>query len=145
MITPEINSLLKNLDNFRGVYARDEIPQNTDRCKQSIVFNYDAHNQVGSHWVCVYVDDNGVGNYFDSYGLPPLAPEFLQFLSENTCSWNWNKIPLQCDECTTCGQYCCAYLILRNSGYSEEQFLRIFTTSTYTNDYIIKSIFDSLV
>lgn len=144
MITPELQAILQKLPKFRGVFARDQIPKDGTSVPHSLVMNYDAHDQQGSHWVCIYVDENGFGDYFDSYGLPPLAEEFVDYLNSNTNQWNWNKITLQCEDCVTCGEYCCAYLILRNSGYNNQDFINLFTHSGYTNDYIIKNIFDIL-
>lgn len=40
--------------------------------KLGIVFNLDAHDQPGSHWVSMFVDMNNGGiYYFDSYAKPP--------------------------------------------------------------------------
>ena len=144
MITPEIHKILARLPEFRGVFARDQIPQEGATVPHSMVMNYDAHGQQGSHWVCIYVDENGFGNYFDSYGLPPLAREFLDYLNTKTTKWTWNKNTLQCQDCVTCGEYCCAYLISRYSGFSNQDFTNLFTNNGYSNDHIIKTIFKIL-
>lgn len=144
MITPEIHAILDKLPNFRGVFARDLIPIDGTSLPHSMVMNYDAHGRQGTHWVCIYVDENGLGNYFDSYGLPPLAKEFVDYLEKNTNQWIWNKNTLQCQDCVTCGEYCCAFLILRNSGFNNQDFINLFTNSGYSNDYIIKNIFQIL-
>jgi hypothetical protein len=40
--------------------------------KLAIVFNFDPHDQSGSHWVSMFVDlNNGGIYYFDSYGKEP--------------------------------------------------------------------------
>ena len=144
MITPEIDNILVKLKNFRGTFPRDMLPQTPGPSPHSIVMNYDGHAQEGTHWVCIYVDDEGSAQYFDSYGLPPLVKEFVDYLEKNSNKWLWNKITLQCEDCVTCGEYCCAYLILRNAGYSNQEFVNLFTNSTKTNDYIIKEIFNAI-
>jgi hypothetical protein len=144
MITPEIDEILLKIKNFRGVFARDLLPETKGSHPHSIVMNYDNHAQSGTHWVCIYVDDRGFAHYFDSYGLPPLVKEFVDYLENNSSRWLWNKITLQCKDCVTCGEYCCAYLILRNAGYSHQDFLNLFTNSTETNDHIIKEIFNAV-
>ena len=57
---------------FRGVYAIDEIKSiKTVSYPSSFVINLDPSYKPGSHWVAVYFDKNGVGEYFDSFaGLP---------------------------------------------------------------------------
>ena len=37
------------------------------------VINSETHDQPGEHWVAVYFDQHGRGEYFDSYGLPSLG------------------------------------------------------------------------
>ena len=53
---------------FRGVYAIDEIKSiKTVSYPSSFVINLDPSYKPGSHWVAVYFDKNGVGEYFDSF------------------------------------------------------------------------------
>ena len=65
---------------FRGVYAIDEIKLiKTVSYPSSFVINLDPSYKPGSHWVAVYFDKNGVGEYFDSFaGYPP--HEIVHFL-----------------------------------------------------------------
>ena len=65
---------------FRGVYAIDEIKSiKTVSYPSSFVINLDPSYKPGSHWVAVYFDKNGVGEYFDSFaGYPP--HEIVHFL-----------------------------------------------------------------
>ena len=35
-----------------------------------IVFNLDPSYKPGSHWVAVYIDRNGLPEYFDFFGRP---------------------------------------------------------------------------
>ena len=49
--------------------------------KLGAVFNLDAHNEPGSHWVALYSDFNlGEVYYFDSYGIHP--PDEIRILME---------------------------------------------------------------
>ena len=48
--------------------------------KIGVVFNFDAHNQSGSHWVSVFISiKKGFIAYFDSYGNFP-KPEIVTFI-----------------------------------------------------------------
>ena len=145
MLSTEIYEKLKNIKNFIGVYACDEMPKFIQVFPQCLVANTDNHNQIGSHWIAIFIDDKGGGEYFDSYGLPPMKHEFIQYLENNTkTGFTYNKVSLQCFSCVTCGEYCCAYIIIRSAGYSHRDFLKLFNNNPNTNDYIIKSIFGAL-
>ena len=74
-----INSLMKicTLDykNFIGVLSCDVFLNMTKNGKinlspgQGIILNLSSSNHPGSHWVAVFVNTNGVGEFFDSFGL----------------------------------------------------------------------------
>ena len=57
---------------FRGVYAIDEIELiKTVSYPSSFVINLNPSYKPGSHWVAVYLEKNGVGEYFDSFARYP--------------------------------------------------------------------------
>ena len=57
---------------FKGVYAIDEMKLiKTVSYPSSFVINLDPSCKPGSHWVAVYFDRNGVGEYFDSFARYP--------------------------------------------------------------------------
>ena len=53
---------------FGGVYARDQLPKSI-KYPTAMVWNTDPANQPGEHWVATYFNEDGMGEYFDSYGL----------------------------------------------------------------------------
>lgn len=144
MYTNEINLVMKNVPNFLGVYSRDNLPI-PEEYPFSLICNTDLQFEDGTHWIAIYVDSDGKGTYFDSYAMPPIHEEFKEFL--NTFCQNgqsWNKTKLQCNTCITCGEYCCIYIILRNSGFSHKQVLGFFDRDPEINDKIVREIFDIL-
>ena len=57
-----------SLQNYpvEGVYAIDEMKLiETVSYPSSFVINLDPSYKPGSHWVAVYFDRNGIGEYFD--------------------------------------------------------------------------------
>ncbi|XP_018396617.1 PREDICTED: uncharacterized protein LOC108774886 [Cyphomyrmex costatus] len=66
-----------------GVYAADEIPTFWGK-PAAIIANTDDHTKPGTHWVAMYVGRDGVGHYFDSYGLPPIIPQHLAHYRKNS-------------------------------------------------------------
>ena len=63
-------NLLK-IPHFRGVFMRDELPENVESTECGIM-NFNTRGQVGSHWVC-YLKKGRTRIYFDSFGqITPL-------------------------------------------------------------------------
>jgi hypothetical protein len=139
----QIEEKMKSYPNFLGVFARDTLPRRVDG-QAGLIVNTDTRTQVGSHWIAIYVDENSYGQFFDSFGLPPFLDEFLKFLYCNCEEHFFNNVPLQCDECITCGLYCCVFLAARFNGYSYPDFISKFTGNRYTNDDLVKRYFDEM-
>ena len=86
------------------------------------VFNLDPSYKPGSHWVAVYIDRNGLPEYFDSFAHPP-PREIKDFLYTCAESWNYNHVPIQELYSTTCGQFVVFYIYQRCSGLTLESIL----------------------
>ena len=76
---------------FRGVFPVDRLQ--SSRCGAAAglyVCNTDPSDRPGQHWIVIAIAENARGfrhgEYFDSFGLPPLQPEFVKFLDKNTSS-----------------------------------------------------------
>lgn len=110
----------------------------------AIVANTDNHKQAGSHWVSFYVDDNGQGVYFDSYGLPPLISNFQRGLRKNCTSYRWNSKTIQSSSSKFCGEYCIMFLYYMSRNYKLEEFCALFSRNRKKNDILVKSMFDNL-
>jgi hypothetical protein len=106
---------------FRGVFACDMLPKGKFTYPSAFVCNTDPHSKPGQHWVAIYLDNDGCGEYFDSYGLAPdddILPIYTQkylktFLQKHTTSWTYNTTSLQNPVTAVCGQYCVFYLLHR--------------------------------
>ena len=59
---------LKSKTIFKKVCALDQLEKPT--FPSAYVINSDPSSKPGEHWVAVYFDKRGRGEYFDSYGLP---------------------------------------------------------------------------
>jgi hypothetical protein len=117
---------------FSGVFSSDQLPQ-LCQTPAAIVANLDPHNKPGSHWVAFYIE-NEVGEYFDSYGLPPLLPIFENFLKINCKRWKHNTKCMQSLSTKVCGHYCIWYLSQRARGFSIAEIQKPFTNNTKMND-----------
>ena len=137
MNTKTINKLLKNEKCYIGTYSRDMLP-NQIKENQFLIVNTDTSDRQGEHWVAIIILSDGKGEYFDSYGLPPLHNEFLDFLDYNCPNgWKFNEVTLQCLSCITCGHYCVAYIKFRCLGHSLSEFVSLFGKDLVFNDELI--------
>lgn len=101
---------------FIGVYPSDLIPV-IRKFPSSLVLNTDKHDEGGSHWLAVYIQDEETLDFFDSFGLPPEAygEDIARFVM-NYRHVRRNKIPLQSLTSNVCGQYCIYFIIKRCQG-----------------------------
>ena len=58
------------IQNFTGVFMRDELNKNKASDNECLVLNFDESSNEGTHWTCLFVQ-NFVCVYFDSFGFPP--------------------------------------------------------------------------
>ena len=128
----EITQLCKQ---FLGVFALDTLPTSVP-IPSSIVCNTAKAGSKGEHWVAIFINKEGYGDYFCSYGVSP-RHEFRTFLNKNCFSWNFNRKRLQGDLSTTCGQYCVFFIFCRNLGLPMYKFLSLFTHNHDENDEIV--------
>lgn len=142
MNTSDINTQLNYLDCFIGTFSRDYIPRKVSKLPAALVVNTDPHYRPGQHWVAIYIDKNGNGDYFDSYGMPPLYKEIKEFLEDNCNRWCYSTQMLQNIIAVTCGAYCVFYIKLRCLGYTHCDFIKLFTNRTYINDKIVAKLFN---
>ena len=99
---------------FKGVYSSDTLPKKIKERPCALVVNTDKEHEPGSHWTAIYLDENGTGEYFDSYGLFPLSDHVLDFLNKHSQhKWTFNRIQLQHAITTMCGAYCIFFIMYR--------------------------------
>lgn len=141
MNTNEINRFLREFKCFKGVYPLDMIPYMEER-PFIIIVNTHKSNMPGEHWVSLAIDKFGNGEYFDSFGLPPIHFEIIKYLDYNCYNgWRYNPIAIQSATATTCGHFCVLYVMSRCQGYSYDEFIKKFNRDTSKNDFKVNSIF----
>ena len=75
---------------FAGVYARDQLSKSI-KYPAAMVWNTDPADQPVEHWVAAYFNEDGLWEYFDSYGLAP-TPCFKQYMEKHSRQWTWNPV-----------------------------------------------------
>jgi len=127
---------------FEGVFAADTLPLRLHKKPALLIANTDPITKPGSHWVAFYVGKNGEGEFFDSYGMPPIIPLHRQFLNRLCKKWTYNHTTLQAVDSQVCGEYCVLYLIHKAHGYSLHAFIqKLFCKDSKKNDDTVRKLF----
>ena len=122
---------------FYGIYARDELSKVHLPVDGFVIINIDKRKENGSHWVLFSRNRNHTV-YFDSFGLPPLFPEFYKFADG---TFIYNKRQLQDETSSLCGMYCLYFALQLSLGETIENIRLRFSIQTRLNDKIICTLF----
>ena len=89
---------------FNGVYSRDNLPKTIK--KGAYVINLDEYNDIGTHWIALYVSNNYI--YFDSFGVEYIPNEIKQFIGNKDIISNIFR--LQAYDSIMSGYFCLAFI-----------------------------------
>ena len=123
---------------FIGVYARDQLPKSI-KYPAAMVWNTDPADQPGEHWVAAYFTEDGIGEYFDSYGLEPL-PCFKRYMDKQSRQWTWNQVSLQDVWTSACGHFCVFYVIHRSRGIPMETITEALNCIERNDQYVMEAV-----
>ena len=125
---------IKNLQ--AKVCAKDQLPRQNPTHVKAYIVNTERSNKAGEHWVAVIFNNNGDVLYFDSYGLPPLETEIINFLDNHSSSWRYNRQRLQSLQSKVCGLFCIFTLDAAARGYNIQKYLqqKFLSTDHHRND-----------
>lgn len=114
---------------FQDVLPSDRLPARFDSTSPSaFVINTDPASRPGEHWVAVYFNGHGVGEYFDPFGFPPYKRNIVQFLRRNCRAYRINSRVLQYSLSRACGLFCIYYVLQKSRGKSLQRLLSVFNT-----------------
>ena len=121
---------------FLGVYSREELPP-VHSYPSSCVANTHHSSQEGEHWVAIYFDASGNGEYYDSFGLPPVYSAWEDYLDNNSRGWVYMAKTCQPLSSFACGYYAIAYIMLRSRGKSPQDIMNMFSSDLHRNDVFV--------
>lgn len=115
-----------------GVYPCDKLP-----VKQPgfVICNEDNHTQPGSHWVCIFLSDNGQAEFFNSYGGPPKPRPIVEYLVG--CDVVCSQKQVQSFLSTTCGQHCLYFAFHRCRGIGFQAIVESYAKDQDSNDQMV--------
>jgi len=119
------------------VCAKDILPRVT--YPSAYVLNSQPSSKPGEHWLGVYLDKNGKGEYFDSYGLPPDMFGFADFMNAKSTSCIYNEKTLQSLFSKVCGHYCVYFILFRCRGLTMRDIASHFSSNLIENDRRVAS------
>ena len=82
---------------FPDILPSDRLPHEIRKRPRGYILNTDPSNKPGSHWVEMYLTEDGKGEFGDSYGQAPgfYSQNFTQFLDKHCSTFTWNRRILQ--------------------------------------------------
>jgi len=119
---------------FQGVISADTLPNRP----RLLVCNTDKSTKAGEHWIAIHVDEEGRGEFFDSFGRAP-NKHFEAYMNKHCIRWTFNRKQVQSIISTFCGYYCCMFCMLRCRSFDMNRIVNLFTTDTAFNDSIVHS------
>ena len=143
-ISRALSGRCETRDAFVGVFSLDTLPRRPIERRPAIVVCNTAYSQSrGEHWVGFFFSADGGVNYFDSYGLPPTSPRFLDFIHTNSVNglWSYNDTQLQSLDSVVCGKYVCLYLYFRVVGYSDTDIKNMFLAGKLVPDVAASKLY----
>lgn len=139
MNTLELIHILDDLECFLGVFTRDKLPTKKLSKPAGVVINTDTTDGPGEHWISCFFPKDSDAEYFDSYGLPPLHEEVVDFLHLNSPrGFSYNSSTLQAANSNVCGNYCILFLYARCHGYKFSDVISVFSRNKNINDLLVK-------
>lgn len=93
---------------------RDELPRGKASRNECLVLNIDHSSNDGTHWTCLFIDNDDVSYYFDSFGLPPPL-EVLEYCSNGRERF-YSSFKVQEPDDVICGHYCIYTLARLSAG-----------------------------
>ena len=133
----EIQAYYQNEPRFNGVFSRDNL---NDKIKNGgYVINLDKYNNIGTHWVALYVNNKTV-TYFDSFEVEHIPKEIMKFID------NKNMITIifriKAYDSIMCGYFCIGFINCMFNGNSFTDFTNLFSPNdSRKNDDIILNYF----
>ena len=104
----EIKEYYENEPKFNGVYSRDNLPKTIKN--GAYVINLYEYADLGTHWIALYVKNNGV-IYFDSFGHKNIKTNIFRIQSYNSI---------------LCGYFCIKFIDSMFVGKSFIDFTSLF-------------------
>lgn len=133
------HSLLRDTPGFLGVFSVNHLPCLTRNAKCAFIFNSDACESGGTHWLACAFDGKGMCVYFDSFGLPIISSVVRNYCRLHATRVICSNVQIQDFESESCGQFCILFCRAMLKKFNLDSFLKGFSRDTITNEIIVLS------
>ena len=145
----QLNNALKNVKEFQGSFALDEIDKiEIKSLPEFFVINMDNRWEPGSHWIGVGIYHNAVYVCDSLGGLLPgkqFPQGLINFLHLHTFKRKlFITKQLQPTQSDLCGAYCILFINEMSKHNSFSSFLSLFTNNLTQNDKIVSFLCNKL-
>ena len=136
-----LNRKLRGLSNYQGSFAINELNQIKLRQNTLVAVNLDERDNVGSHWIGLFIDKDKViicdslGGVMPTKVFPTNLVKFLYRLTQTRQLLITKQ--LQPEDSGLCGYYVVHFIKVLSSG-SFNDFISVFSSNLQQNDVIIK-------
>ena len=129
---------------FTDVLPPDRLPREIRKTPRGYILNTDASDMPGSHWIAMYMTEDGKGEFWDSYGQAPgfYSQNFNQFLDKHCVTFKWNRRILQAPSSDVCGQYTLFFALHRCRRIPMSTIANMFTGGKEWNDELVRDFID---
>lgn len=139
----KIMNPLQRLRIFSGVYAADCLPHRI-KLPCAFIINTSPRSELQGHWIALYINKNGVAEYFDSFGFPPIQKDIKYFLRVHAKKIIYNMKQLQHLSSVKCGKFAIVFILIKMFGKSTKELTAKFSSNLMVNDLIVERIFKNL-
>ena len=126
----------QNLTRFNGVYPKDNVTKIKDG---AYVINLDDYSDNGTHWIALYVQNNGV-TYFDHFWVEHIPKEIKTFVGNKKVKTNIFRI--QAYNLIMCEYFCIGFIDFILARKTLTDLTNLFSPNSFKeNDDIILNYF----
>lgn len=139
MYSDQIDELLSDVPGYVGVYPSNHILPPKHRPAAYVVNTAPVPDKYGGdHWVAIILKGGGKGEYFDSFGLPPIEHDISTFLGANCHTFTYSTQRIQSRGSSVCGLYCVDYIRARLvDRTTKAKYLSMYKTDLKANDKLV--------
>ena len=124
-----------------GVYTAGEPWPLPRTFPAAYLINTGEQHGPGEHWVAVFLENSERGEYFDSYGTPPLEPIYQRLRGWGYPDVLYSTKMLQGPWSTACGLYAYYYIVSRSRGLPLGAVTRVFREYDFPyNEALIRHV-----
>jgi hypothetical protein len=124
---------------FTDVLPSDRLPHEIRKKRRGYILNTDPFLKPGSHWVAMYLTEDGKGEFWDSWIY---SQNFTQFLDKHCGTFTWNRRILKAPSSDVCGQYTLFFALHRCRHIPMSTIANMFTDSKEWNDELVRDFID---